>query len=146
MTTLRTMVVSLGFAALFLAGCGNEVVKKVEEFADRACACKDTQCAEKVQADFMKFIADNADKKGSESDKNKVEKAAERLMKCIMDAQSKGAEAAPAEGAAPAAPAEGAAPAPAEGAAAPAAPAEGAAAPATPPAPAEGAAPAAAPN
>lgn len=69
---------------------GNDVVEAVESFANQACACTDAACAEKVQQDFMKFIADNADKKGSDSDKKKVEDAAEKMMKCIMDAQAKG--------------------------------------------------------
>lgn len=71
----------------------NPLVAAVERFTDSACACQDGACAEKVQEDFMKFIADNAGKKGNETEKKKVEELAERMMKCILDAQAKGAPA-----------------------------------------------------
>jgi hypothetical protein len=83
--TISRLSLSFGLVLLGASACGSEVVKKVEEFSDRACACADATCARTVHQEFMKFIEDNSEKKGSDSEKKKVEAASERMRKCIME-------------------------------------------------------------
>jgi hypothetical protein len=69
------------------AAGGAMAVAAVEAFAKRACACTKADCAAAVQAEFMQFIADHSDEKGSEAHKKKVEGATERMSKCIAARQ-----------------------------------------------------------
>jgi hypothetical protein len=129
MTRATMFSIGLGVTAL-LSGCGNEIVAKVEAFADRACACKDAACADAVHKEYEKFVVENADQRGKEADHKKVIAAGDRMAKCLVDLRQ-------ATGAAPAdAPVEGAAAPAVEGAAGPAAtpPADPAATPPADPA------------
>jgi len=69
---------------LFAAGCSSSANKKLDEFADRACACSDEACAKRVEDDFQKWLADNKDATG---DEEKAKKSATRMMGCIMKAR-----------------------------------------------------------
>lgn len=75
----------LVFAAALVAasvGC-HDASKDIEKFADRACACKDAACGEKVINDFAAWAKDNKDARG---DKERAMKAAERIGKCSIEA------------------------------------------------------------
>jgi hypothetical protein len=69
---------------LFIFGCSSAANKKLDEFADRACACKDAECAKKVEEDFTKWLADNKDATG---DEDKAKKSAARMATCIAKAR-----------------------------------------------------------
>jgi hypothetical protein len=75
----------LVFAAAALvasAGC-HDASKDIEKFADRACACKDAACGEKVLNDFATWAKNNKEARG---DQDKAMKAAERIGKCTIEA------------------------------------------------------------
>jgi len=60
-------------ALLLLAACGSrdadyaKVVRDFEDFRDKACACKDPQCADKVQEDYQRW-AEQMSKQASAKD------------------------------------------------------------------------------
>jgi hypothetical protein len=66
----------------FAAGC-HDASKDIEKFADRACACKDAACAEKVINEFADWAKDNKDARG---DKDRAAKAATRIGTCVIQA------------------------------------------------------------
>lgn len=107
MKALQLTLGALSLASLLTVGCGkNKVVATAEEFAAKACACKDAKCAEEVTKEFASKAEDSKDAMGTEADMKAITAAGEKAMGCIM-------KLAPAGGAAPDA---AAAPAPAEGA------------------------------
>ncbi|HEY0254631.1 MAG TPA: hypothetical protein VGC41_24055 [Kofleriaceae bacterium] len=63
-------------------GCG-DASKKVEELADRACACKDKACADGVIDDFVTWAKENKNARG---DQKKAEAAVQKMMSCAMKA------------------------------------------------------------
>ena len=69
-------------AAVLAVGC-HDASKDIEKLADRACACKDKACADKVIDDLVEFAKNNKNAKG---DEDKAAKAAERMMECAMKA------------------------------------------------------------
>ncbi|HEY4242573.1 MAG TPA: hypothetical protein VGM88_22295 [Kofleriaceae bacterium] len=69
-------------ACMFVMGC-SDASKKIEELADRACACKDKACADKVIDDLVDFAKNNKDARG---DSKKAAEAAQRLATCAMKA------------------------------------------------------------
>lgn len=74
----------LVFAAALFASVGcHDASKDIEKFADRACACKDAACGEKVINDFAAWAKDNKEARG---DQEKAMKAAERIGKCTIEA------------------------------------------------------------
>jgi hypothetical protein len=79
---MRISALLLGM--LFAVGCSSSANKKLDEFADRACACTDEACAKKVEDDFQKWLSDNKDATG---DEEKAKKSATRMMSCIMKAK-----------------------------------------------------------
>ena len=72
---------ALLLGTLFAIGCSSSANKKLDEFADRACACTDAECAKKVEDDFQKWLSDNKDATG---DEDKAKKSATRMMSCLM--------------------------------------------------------------
>ena len=66
----------------FAAGC-HDASKDIEKFADRACACKDAGCAEKVINEFADWAKKNKDARG---DQDRAAKAAERIGNCVIQA------------------------------------------------------------
>ena len=90
MKTLKAVICAVGLSSLMLAGCGNSVVKEAEALADEICACKDAECAKKVQEKFMEWAKKNKDAKGSESDIEKLTAVSKRIMECAMKIQAGG--------------------------------------------------------
>ena len=74
------------------AGCSNDVVKKMGELADRACACNDTTCADKVDKEFWDYAKKNADKRGTQEERDEIQGHYNRVRECITRARA-GAEA-----------------------------------------------------
>ena len=74
----------LVFAAALVASVGcHDASKDIEKFADRACACKDAACGEKVINEFATWAKNNKEARG---DQEKAMKAAERIGKCTIEA------------------------------------------------------------
>lgn len=83
--------------AILLAAClptlacdsgGGEYVKKMEEFAEQACACKDAACATKVsteQADWLSKNAATAAKLDAK-DAEKIGAATTKMAGCLTKA------------------------------------------------------------
>ncbi len=64
---------------------GGEYVKKVEEFATKACECKDAECTTKVakeQADWLTKNAETASKLKPE-DAEKITAAGKKMAECV---------------------------------------------------------------
>ncbi len=75
---------AIWFAAFALVlGC-RDASKDIEVFADRACACADAVCVERVVDDFVAFAKKHKSAKGNET---KAAKAAERMMQCATKAR-----------------------------------------------------------
>lgn len=66
-------------AGLSLFGC-KDATKEIENLADRACACKDAECGNKVLADLGKFD------KNARGDEKRAQVAGEKLAKCLLEA------------------------------------------------------------
>ena len=79
---MRTFLLGLVFA-LTAAGCSKDVTKDVENLADRACACKQADCARKVIADFVSLAENN---KNATGDEDKAQAAARRMGTCVISA------------------------------------------------------------
>jgi hypothetical protein len=77
---MRISALLLG--CLLAAGCSSAANKKLDELADRACACTDAPCAEKVEADLREFV--KSDPKGNE---DQAKKSLARLMTCVAKAK-----------------------------------------------------------
>jgi len=72
---------------------GGEYVKKMEEFAEKACACEDAECTTKVaqeQADWLSANAEKASKLEAE-DAEKVTAASTKLAECTTKIATKAA-------------------------------------------------------
>ena len=69
-------------AIVLAVGC-HDASKDIEALADRACACKDKACADKVIDDLVEFAKNNKNAKG---DEDKAAKAAQRMMECAVKA------------------------------------------------------------
>jgi len=93
-------------AAVALAGCGNkdadELLSQMKGFKDKACACKDAACADKVQEEMLGWAMKMAEKykdkeppKGSKSQEEEAKKINEEMQKCMEKAKG-GGEAPPA--------------------------------------------------
>lgn len=68
------------FSLATATGC-SDASKEIEKFADRACACKDAECATKVAEEFAAWAKKNKDASG---DEEKAAKAAERMATCMI--------------------------------------------------------------
>lgn len=77
---MKTLLLSLACVLSF--GC-SDATKKLEGLADRACACKDKACADKVVDDLVAFMKDNKDARG---DQEKAKAAGQRLGQCVITA------------------------------------------------------------
>ncbi|HZI44972.1 MAG TPA: hypothetical protein VFD53_07125 [Ilumatobacter sp.] len=82
----RTLVLLVAaFVPLACDSAGADYVKKVEEFADQACACKDAACATKVsqeQADWLSKNAATASKLSAD-DAEKIGAATTKMTECV---------------------------------------------------------------
>jgi hypothetical protein len=71
-----------GFSLLLApAGCANRTVAKVKQLADRACACTDTACAEKVNKEFWELAKTN--QRGTRDERDEVQGHYNRMRECI---------------------------------------------------------------
>ena len=77
-TTLSLLVVGL-----LASGCKKDVTKDIENLADRACACQDVPCAEKVVDDLLALADKNRKARG---DEDRAQKAARKLGECVIKA------------------------------------------------------------
>lgn len=68
---------------LLVAGCSKDVTKDIEALADRACACKDGACADKVVDDLLELADKN---RHADGDKDRTNAAARRLGECAIKA------------------------------------------------------------
>ncbi len=103
MKVLRPLALGLFFVpTLACDNAGAEYVKKMEEFSEKACACKDTDCATKVtteQADWLSKNAETAAKLKPE-DAEKITAATTKMGECVTKlATGAAADAAAAAGA-----------------------------------------------
>ena len=74
--------VSLTVLSLSATGC-KDITKDAEALADRACACKEKACADKVVDDLVDLLKNNKHAGGDEA---RVEKAGERIGMCAVQA------------------------------------------------------------
>lgn len=83
MRFLATGVVLAALALTGGAGCKKDMAKDVENFADRACACKDAACAEKVVDELVSYAQEH---KNADGDQKRANEAAKRLGTCVIKA------------------------------------------------------------
>ena len=81
---MKIKAIIFGLVVAASAGC-HDASKDIEKFADRACACKDAACSDKVLDDFAAWAKDNKNARG---DQDKAAKAASRLGECVVKAGS----------------------------------------------------------
>ena len=74
----------LVLTTLFALGCSSDANKKLDEIADRACACKEAECAKKVSEDLQAW-AKNAE--GKRGDNEAAQKSMGKIMGCITKAR-----------------------------------------------------------
>jgi len=67
-----------------LGGCSS-ANKKLDEFADRACECKDMECGAKVTKDFIAWAQENQSARG---DEDQAKKSISRMQECITKLRS----------------------------------------------------------
>ena len=79
--TVSKLLVAASLCFVSVTGC-SDASKEIEKFADRACACKDAACAEKVAEDFGAWAKKNKDASG---DADKAAKSAEKMAKCMIE-------------------------------------------------------------
>ncbi|HLU68118.1 MAG TPA: hypothetical protein VKZ63_17665 [Kofleriaceae bacterium] len=94
--------IKLFLASVFLAGavagtaaCGGNEVAELEKLADEMCACKDMDCAKKVEEKLSKLEGKEPDKY-SEEDQKKIMAAAMKVASCQAKLQGAGGAEAPA--------------------------------------------------
>ena len=68
---------------LLLGACAKDVTKDIEALADRACACTDAACADKVVDDLLTLAEKN---KQANGDSERTNQAAKRLGECAIKA------------------------------------------------------------
>lgn len=87
------LVLSFGLVA---CDGGGEYVKKMEEFAEQACACKDAECTTKVAKEQADWLSANAEKaaKLSSDDAEKVTAAGTKMAECSTKIATEAAAAA----------------------------------------------------
>ena len=56
---------------------------RMEEFAERACACADATCANKVNEEFVSWAADRTDARAGDDERSRVQAAQTRLGECL---------------------------------------------------------------
>jgi intergrase/recombinase len=78
------MLKRIALGSLFAVGLiACDASKDVEKYADRACECKDKDCAKKVMEDFVSWMNDHKDARG---DEKKAEAALKRMTDCAQKA------------------------------------------------------------
>ena len=82
-------------ALLFASACGSEVVGDVDRWADRGCACENTECALEVRKSFTTWVEEKRGLRGSRTEKARIEQSAVRLFRCLDELQAASAEVPP---------------------------------------------------
>lgn len=93
MNVLRPLVLGLLFIPAACDSAGADYVKKMEEFSEKACACKDTDCVTKVtteQADWLTKNAETAAKLDPD-DAEKITAATSKMTECVTKLATAGA-------------------------------------------------------
>ena len=80
---MRIMLSLLFVGLVASSGCKKDVTKDIENLADRACACTDAPCAEKVVDDLLALADKNRKARG---DEDRAQAAARRLGECVIKA------------------------------------------------------------
>lgn len=72
---------------------GGEYVKGIEDFAEKACACKDADCVTKVSQESADWLSKNAEKaaKLDAGDAEKVGAATKKMTDCVTKIATAGA-------------------------------------------------------
>lgn len=86
MKLLRPIALSLFILPTLACDSGGaEYVKKVEEFATKACECKDAACATKVTTEQADWLAKNAEQaaKLEPEDAEKIGAATTKMTGCV---------------------------------------------------------------
>jgi hypothetical protein len=76
---MRRFALLLG--TLVAVGCSSAANRKLDEIADRACACKDAECARKIGDEF---VAWGKEYRGAKGDQAQADKAFERIVGCLV--------------------------------------------------------------
>jgi hypothetical protein len=83
---LATFAVATFLPLLACDSGGGEYVKKMEEFAEQACACKDAACGTKVTKDQADWLTKNAQTaaKLDAKDAEKIGAATTKMTGCVV--------------------------------------------------------------
>jgi predicted nucleic acid-binding Zn-ribbon protein len=79
---MRILALLLG--TLLASGCSKAANNKLDEIADRACACKDPECSVKVMEEYAAW---RKEYEGAKGDQAQAEKSTVRIMSCLMKAR-----------------------------------------------------------
>lgn len=90
----RILAVALAAIALPTVACdsgGGEYVKKMDEFATQACACKDAACATKVSQEQADWLSKNSAlaAKLDAGDAEKITASSSKMAECVTSAAMK---------------------------------------------------------
>ncbi len=78
---MRMRISALALGTLLALGCGSPANRKLDEIADRACACADAACAKKIGEELAAWMKEY---EGARGDQGKAEKSFARAMSCLM--------------------------------------------------------------
>lgn len=83
MKPLLGTIVAAALGLLCAAGCGSKLAEELEGYAEKACACADAACAQKVQTEFEAWAERNKMARGSADERKRAEKAMRRFSECM---------------------------------------------------------------
>lgn len=92
MQRILTLVAAVSLPLLACDSGGGEYVKKMEEFATAACACKDAACVTKVSQDSADWLSKNAAlaAKVDAKDAEKIGAATTKMTECVTKISTAG--------------------------------------------------------
>lgn len=87
----RILALAVALSPLACDSGGGEYVKKMEEFAEQACACKDAACVSKVSQEQGDWLTKNAATaaKLDAKDAEKITAATSKMADCVTKAATK---------------------------------------------------------
>jgi hypothetical protein len=99
----KIMILFVAAMAFTAVGCkkkggAGEAIAKMEEFANKMCACKDAKCAQGVSDEMTKWgseeakKSDKAEMKYSDEEQKKLATATEKMTKCMTTAMTPGGD------------------------------------------------------
>lgn len=85
MNRILILLAAIAMPTLACDSGGGEYVKKTEELAEKACACKDADCATKVTQELGDWTTKNSDKvsKIDAKDAEKISAATTKMTGCV---------------------------------------------------------------